>query len=84
MFVQQGLVLVARGTPTRPVLSPGELEAFLLLPLARGLFVRPPSHLWLEPPRQQDRLGQRAGMSPKGGRARLGEPGTRRPDARTG
>ncbi|MDP9278236.1 MAG: hypothetical protein M3P00_02340 [Gemmatimonadota bacterium] len=50
MFVQHGLVLVARRTPTRPVLSPGELEAFLLLPLARGLFVRPPSHLWLEAP----------------------------------
>ena len=32
------------------MLSPGELEAFLLLPLARGLCVRPPSHLWLEPP----------------------------------
>src|SRR5207244_1774766 len=50
MLVQQGLVLVARRTPTRLVLSPVELEAFLPLPLDRGLFVGPPPHLLLEPP----------------------------------
>jgi hypothetical protein len=32
------------------VLSPGELEGVQLLPLERGLFVGPPTHLWLEPP----------------------------------
>ncbi len=45
MLVQQGLVLIARRTPTRPVLSRGELEGVQLFPLERGLFVGPPSHL---------------------------------------
>jgi hypothetical protein len=39
MLVQHGLVLVARRTPTRPVLSPGELEGVQLLPLKAFLLL---------------------------------------------
>jgi hypothetical protein len=34
----------------RPVLSPGDLEAFLPFPLEGGLVGGLPPHFWLEPP----------------------------------